>query len=77
MAVNQLATCFRASATAPDDVIECYESNDPTWFCLGVQWHPESDSASALDLQVFQALTEAATSNDGPQILPMPARMAA
>ncbi|MFN8707366.1 MAG: hypothetical protein ACK50J_11845, partial [Planctomyces sp.] len=27
--------------------------------CLGVQWHPESSTASALDLQIFEAFVEA------------------
>jgi len=40
-AVKDLAPGFRASATAPDGVIEAIE--DPAArFCLGVQWHPEN-----------------------------------
>jgi putative glutamine amidotransferase len=54
MAVDQVAPLFRVSATAPDGVIEAYESIDDDWFCLGVQWHPENESASALDMQVFE-----------------------
>ncbi len=53
MAVANLANPFRVSATCPDGVIEAYESVDDRWFCLGVQWHPENDTASALDMQVF------------------------
>ena len=55
MAVNQLASRFRVSATCPDGVVEAYESTEDDWFCLGVQWHPESNNASALDLQIFEA----------------------
>ena len=59
MAVNQLANRFRVSATCPDGVVEAYESVEEDWFCLGVQWHPESSNASALDLQIFEAFIDA------------------
>ncbi len=58
MAINDLSSRFRVSATCPDGVIEAYESVDDNWFCLGVQWHPESNTASALDLQIFEAFVE-------------------
>ena len=32
---------------------------DPNWFCVGVQWHPESETASALDLQLFECFIQA------------------
>lgn len=76
MAVNQLSPLFRPAAMSPDGVIECYESADPEWFCLGVQWHPEDDTASALDMQIFQEFLEAARGSQ-PTILPMPQRIAA
>jgi putative glutamine amidotransferase len=59
MAVEHVADLFRVSATAPDGVIEAYEAIDENWFCVGVQWHPESESASALDMQVFENLLAA------------------
>jgi putative glutamine amidotransferase len=58
-AVRQLGSDFRVAAVAPDGVIEAIESTDAGWFCVGVQWHPEADSASALDLQLFEALVQA------------------
>ena len=70
MAVDQLAPQFKVSATCPDGVIEAYESIDPNWFCLGVQWHPENETASALDMQVFENFL-AACSQPAPAILPM------
>ena len=76
MGVDQVATPFRVSATAPDGVIEAYESIDEDWFCLGVQWHPENESASALDMQVFETFL-AATKPAEPVILPMANRVAA
>lgn len=76
MAINQLASCFRMSAASPDGVIECYESIDDDWFCLGVQWHPEDDTASALDMQIFTEFVSACRGAE-PAILQMPQRVAA
>ena len=59
MCVDQLAPLFKVSATAPDGVIEAFESADDDWFCVGVQWHPQSDTASALDMQAFEIFLEA------------------
>jgi putative glutamine amidotransferase len=50
---------LRVAATAPDGVVEAVENADPSWFCIGVQWHPESDTATALDVQLFQAFLAA------------------
>jgi len=76
MCINQPARLFRVSATCPDGVIEAYESIDEDWFCLGLQWHPENESASALDMQVFQTFVEACLEPE-PTILQLPARQAA
>lgn len=76
MSINRLAPLFRVSAMSPDGVIECIESQDEDWFCLGVQWHPEDDTASALDMQIFQEFLAAAKGIQ-PTILPMPQRAAA
>ena len=58
-AVRQVGAGLRAGARSPDGVIEAVESTAPGWFCVGVQWHPESDSASALDMQLFEAFVQA------------------
>ncbi len=58
-AVRQVGKDFRVSAVAPDGVIEAIESTDPDWFCVGVQWHPEADSATALDNQLFECFVQA------------------
>jgi putative glutamine amidotransferase len=58
-AVRQLGDGLRAGATAPDGVIEAIESVSAEWFCVGVQWHPESETASALDLQLFECFVQA------------------
>ena len=59
-AVNQMGKRMRVAAKAPDGVIEAIESTDPNWFCVGVQWHPEADTASALDVQIFECFVQAA-----------------
>lgn len=59
-AVNQIGKRMRVAAKAPDGVIEAIESTDPNWFCVGVQWHPEADTASALDVQIFECFVQAA-----------------
>lgn len=58
-AVRQLGQGLRIGARAPDGVIEAIETTDPSWFCIGVQWHPESETASALDIQLFEAFIQA------------------
>jgi putative glutamine amidotransferase len=55
-AVRRVSNKFRVAAVAPDGVIEAIEAIDPDWFCMGVQWNPASDTASALDMQLFEAL---------------------
>ncbi len=77
MAVDQVAGIFRISALSPDGVIEAYESIDDNWFCLGVQWHPENDTASALDMQVFQAFLEACVAEEPATVLQFPHKAAA
>ncbi len=58
-AVNVVAKKLRVGARSPDGVIEAIESVDPDWFCVGVQWHPESDTATALDMQIFECFVQA------------------
>jgi putative glutamine amidotransferase len=58
-AVRQTGKGLRVAATAPDGVIEAIEATDTDWFCVGVQWHPESETASALDMQLFECFVQA------------------
>jgi putative glutamine amidotransferase len=58
-AVRQVGAKLVVSARAPDGIIEAIESTDPNWFCVGVQWHPESETASALDMQLFECFIQA------------------
>jgi len=54
MAVDDVAPGFAATARCPDGIIEAIESTMDDWFALGTQFHPEADSASALDLRIFE-----------------------
>jgi putative glutamine amidotransferase len=58
-AVRQHGADLRVAALAPDGVIEAIETTDAGWFCIGVQWHPEAESASALDMQLFECFVGA------------------
>jgi putative glutamine amidotransferase len=68
MAVDQVAHCFRVSATSMDGVVEAYESMDEAWWCLGTQFHPENQTASALDMQVFEAFIDGVKEQGVPEI---------
>ena len=54
MAVDEVAPGFAVTARCPDGVVEAIESTEDDWFALGTQFHPQSDSASALDLRIFE-----------------------
>jgi putative glutamine amidotransferase len=70
-AVSLVGKPFRVSAKTPDGVIEAIEAIDPNWYCVGVQWHPENETASALDMQVFENFITACSTQKQPVILPM------
>jgi putative glutamine amidotransferase len=53
MAVDDVAPGFMVTARCPDGVVEAIESTTE-WQAFGTQFHPESDSASALDLRIFE-----------------------
>jgi len=61
MAVDDVAPGFIATARCPDGVIEAIESVQDDWFAMGTQFHPESESASALDLRIFEEFITAIT----------------
>jgi putative glutamine amidotransferase len=58
MAVDEVAPGFVATARCPDGVIEAIECVTGDWFAVGVQFHPEADSASALDCRIFEEFLE-------------------
>jgi putative glutamine amidotransferase len=65
-AVRQVGAKLQVSARAPDGVIEAIEAVDPNWFCIGIQWHPESETASALDMQLFECFIQASLRQSQP-----------
>jgi putative glutamine amidotransferase len=54
MAVDDVAPGFVVTARCPDGVVEAIESEMDDWFAFGTQFHPEHESASALDLRIFE-----------------------
>lgn len=54
MAIDDVAPGFTVTARCPDGIIETIESTMEDWFAFGTQFHPEADSASALDLRIFE-----------------------
>jgi putative glutamine amidotransferase len=42
------------TARCPDGVVEAIESIRDDWFAIGTQFHPEADTASALDVRIFE-----------------------
>ncbi|PKL06142.1 MAG: gamma-glutamyl-gamma-aminobutyrate hydrolase [Spirochaetae bacterium HGW-Spirochaetae-9] len=59
-AVKVLAPGLKATAAAPDGVIEGYESIDASRFILGVQFHPEALTAKFPEfIPLFRAFIEA------------------
>ena len=58
--IRKLAPLFRVGALAPDGLIEAIESKDPSWWAVGVQWHPENEGNISLDTQLIEAFLQAA-----------------
>ena len=54
MAIDEIAPGMAATARCPDGVVEAIESLMDDWFAFGTQFHPEADSASALDQRIFE-----------------------
>jgi len=54
MAIDEVAPGFAVTARCPDGVVEAIESVTEDWVAMGTQFHPQSDSASALDLRIFE-----------------------
>ena len=58
MAIDEIAPGFDVTARCPDGIIEAIESNQPDWFAIGTQFHPECELASALDSRIFEEFIE-------------------
>jgi putative glutamine amidotransferase len=53
MAVDEVAPGFAVTARCPDGIVEAIEHKGEQWLAVGVQFHPEAESASALDQRIF------------------------
>jgi putative glutamine amidotransferase len=61
-AIARVADDLRVVAVATDGVIEGVEASaDSSWWCVGVQWHPEdlTQTAEAWDRNIFSAFASA------------------
>ena len=60
-AIDRLGAAMRVNARAEDGVIEGVESDDPEWWMVGVQWHPEelTTTPEPWDRRLFAAFAEA------------------
>lgn len=67
MAIDEVAPGFRVTARCPDGVIEAIESEIEGWFAVGTQFHPEAETASALDQRIFEEFLAGL----GAEVLPM------
>jgi putative glutamine amidotransferase len=70
--VRRAGEGLRVSGLAPDGVIEAIEAIEPSWFCLGIQWHPKTEGPAAPDLRLFESLLAACLRT--PIRFPLPAR---
>jgi putative glutamine amidotransferase len=60
-AVDRLGEAMRVSARADDGTVEGIESDDPAWWMVGVQWHPEelTSTPEPWDRRLFAAFAAA------------------
>src|SRR4029079_15254864 len=59
MAIDDVAPNFDVTARCPDGIVEAIESRLPECIDIRTESHPEADTASALDLRVFEEFIEA------------------
>jgi putative glutamine amidotransferase len=59
-AIDRLASPLRIAGTSPDGIIEAFESTDPDWWMMAVQWHPEdlTETDEDWDRRLFAAFAE-------------------
>jgi putative glutamine amidotransferase len=54
MAIDDVAPGFLVTGRCPDGVVEAIESLHNDWLAIGTQFHPESPSATAMDVGIFK-----------------------
>lgn len=65
MAIDEVAPGFAVTARCPDGVIEAIESEMDDWFAIGTQFHPEAETASALDVRIFEEFVDGVKTSQG------------
>jgi putative glutamine amidotransferase len=70
--LRKLPTGFRASAMAPDGLVEAIEWKDDNWFAIGVQWHPQNDGNISLDMQLIESFVAASAKYSGGSRVALP-----
>ncbi|MCH7750563.1 MAG: gamma-glutamyl-gamma-aminobutyrate hydrolase family protein [Planctomycetes bacterium] len=65
MAVDEVAPGFEVTARCPDGIVEAIESKMSDWFAFGTQFHPEAETASALDIRIFEEFLTGVTEFQG------------
>ncbi|MDR2346882.1 MAG: gamma-glutamyl-gamma-aminobutyrate hydrolase family protein [Planctomycetaceae bacterium] len=58
MAIDDVASGFLVTGRCPDGVVEVIESLHRDWIAIGTQFHPESQSATAMDLRIFKEFVQ-------------------
>lgn len=58
MAVDDVAPGFLVTGRCPDGVVEVIESLHRDWIAVGTQFHPESQSATVMDLRIFKEFVQ-------------------
>ena len=66
-AIARVASSIRVVGTSPDGIVEAIEWRDPTWWMVGVQWHPEDLLATHedWDRRLFAAFSEEVSRRGG------------
>ena len=59
-AIDKLAAGLRITGRSPDGLVEAVETEDDSWWAIGVQWHPEELTCTAepWDRGLFAAFAE-------------------
>ena len=68
MAVDEVAPGFAVTARCPGRRGGSDREHRSDWFAFGTQFHPESDSASALDLRIFEEFIDGVLAAKTPQL---------
>jgi putative glutamine amidotransferase len=58
-AIDRLGSGMSVEARSEDGFVEALSVDDPGWWCVGVQWHPERNGA--LDVPLFDAFAREVT----------------